>query len=934
MSTTMTTAASNDARAADTTDTAPGIRTTPTVAVLGAGASGTLAASQLARAAGRAGRRVDIVLIDPDGPGRGLAYSTTDLRHRLNVPAGSMSALPDEPGHFVAWLRRTVDVDFDEDGFAPRWHYGRYLAEVLAECAAAAPRVRLEHLRLRATDVRRHGRRIRVTLSDGTYRPADAVVLALGHSEPSSNWAPHALRSSPRFVADPWRRGAEPELRDGDAVVLVGAGLTALDMALRLTRPGITVHVVSRHGMAPLPHSRCPAQPVDPPDIPAVLDLAAARRLVFDAIRAADGDWRRAIDGLRPVTSNIWRALPDAERRRFLALAARRWDRARHRIDPVLADWFSAQVDAGSIVVHAGGVESATVVAGSGGRVRLAFGDGTGVTAAAVYNCTGMTRGITSSADPLVMNLLAAGTLRPGPADLGVATDEHGRIRSADGGSPAMWALGPLRRGEVWESTAIPEIRAQAAELGERIVSALPDPQLRRRPRDSFGLPLTASDGAATAYRDALERILRVQSGAEESIAGAVQADPDFALGHAAQALLAAEWSTDSLAGGDIERALDRAQALAPRSDEREQRFIAVAAARVRNPGPDSAAELLAYVDAYPEDALAVSLAVPTIAFGGATEVPSEAWALIDSLAPAYGDHWWYVGMQAFMLQEQERYAEAGELAARALAVEPASGHAVHAKAHVHYETGDHVAGLAWLDRWIARCGARASHRAHFSWHAALHELALGDYEAMSRRYATQLAPPAVTGVRAVVDSASILWRARTMGIPPEPTGSRAVLETIAPELITAPKTPFIAMHAALALAAADDCRGLARLRRHAERAGTAVFTRTVAPLVDALIALVHGDVDDATDGLLALEGVDALGGSLAQREVIEDTTIHCAIRARRLDLARAMLAQRLDRRESPQDRARHRAVSRELAREFELDGHHAPALGRSGRSG
>jgi uncharacterized NAD(P)/FAD-binding protein YdhS/tetratricopeptide (TPR) repeat protein len=914
---------------------AQAIRTTPTVAVLGSGASGTLAAAHLARAADRAGRRVDIVLIDPDEPGRGVAYSTADLRHRLNVAARAMSAFPDDPDDFVRWLRRNVDVDFDEDAFAPRWHYGRYLADVLADCVSAAPRVRLEQVRLRATDVRGHGRRIRVTLSDGTYRPVDAIVLALGHGEPAVTWAPPALRTSPRFVADPWRCGTEPELRDGDAVVLVGAGLTALDMSLRLARPGVTVHLVSRHGMVPLPHHRCPAQAAAAPEVPAVLDLAAARRLVFDAIRDANGDWRRAVDGLRPVTSDIWQALPEVERRRFLTLAARRWDRARHRIDPVLSDWFDEKVAAGEIVVHAGGVTGAAPSATpDGDRERIEFGDGSAVTAAAVYNCTGTALDITSSADPLVMNLLAAGTLRPGPAQLGVATDERGRIRSADGSLPAMWALGPLRRGDLWESTAIPEIRVHAAELGTQIVAALPDPQLRRRPRDSFGLPLTASDAAASAYRGALERILRVQSGAEEAVAEAVTADPDFALGHAAQALLAAEWSTDSLARAQVDRVLDRAEELASRADEREQRFIAVAAARVRRPGPDSAAALLAYVDAYPEDALAVSLAVPTIAFGGATELPSEAWALIDSLAPAYGDHWWYVGMQAFMLQEQERYAEAGELAARALAVEPAAGHAVHAKAHVHYETGDHIAGLAWLDRWIGHCGARASHRAHFSWHAALHELALGDYEAMSRRYARQLAPPAVTGVRALVDSASILWRARTMGIPPEPAGSRAVLDTLPPELVVAPRTAFVAMHAALALAGADDCRGLARLRRHAERAGTPVFTRTVAPLVEALIALVHGDVDEATDGLLGLEGVAALGGSSAQREVIEDTTIHCAIRAHRLDLARTMLAERLERRESPQDRARHRAVSRELARSLALDEAHAPSLRTSGGLG
>jgi tetratricopeptide (TPR) repeat protein len=362
---------------------------------------------------------------------------------------------------------------------------------------------------------------------------------------------------------------------------------------------------------------------------------------------------------------------------------------------------------------------------------------------------------------------------------------------------------------------------------------------------------------------------------------------------------------------------LEAAQAPGANADERERRFIEVAAARIADPGPDSAAALLGYIDAYPEDALAVSLAVPTIAFNGATEVPSEAWALIEALAPAYGSHWWYCGMLAFIRQEQNRFAEAGELADRALAAEPASGHAAHAKAHVHYETGDHRAGLTWLDRWIVDSGPQASHRAHFSWHAAIHELALGDYEALARRYAGQLAPPAVRGVRALVDSASLLWKSRVGGLPSDRNGIEAVLQTVPDRLLAEPPTPFLALHVAVALAAANDCRGLSRLRRYAERCDNAAFFSTVAPLTEALIDLLHGDFEIATNALLALdaEGVDALGGSAAQREVVEDTLIYAAIQAERFDLAFSALERRLDRRESPHDRSRRQVLARQLMR-------------------
>jgi uncharacterized NAD(P)/FAD-binding protein YdhS len=870
---------------------------TAVVAVVGAGASGTLTATHVARAATAAGRSVDILLIDPAELGQGLAYSTHDPRHRLNVPAKGMSAIPDEPEHFLMWLRRHVHVGFPAGGFAPRLHYAEYLTHTLDE--ALGDGVTVEHVRAKVDDVRRHGRRLRLMLGDGTSRPADAVVLAMGHGEPSCAWAPEALQRSARFIADPWRANSAPTVKAGDDVLLVGAGLTMADMAQRWGRRGVRLHVASRHGMLPLPHAAEPQPAIAAPELTGdqPLSLAEVRRLIFTQVRAADGDWRRGVDSLRPVTSQLWRRMDDDTRARFLATAARRWDRVRHRVDPSLHEWLDQRTTDGSMVVHAATVTGAHEDQ-DGLHVRL--GDGTALTVAAVLNCTGTTVGLRSSDDPLVLNLLNSGTARPGSLDLGFATDAAGRVVAGAGEQAAIWTVGPLRRGELWESTAIPEIRSQAADVAGSVVASLPSPTIRRRARDQYGLPLTASSAAADAYTEALGRILRVQSGAETYVTRAVQADPEFALGHAVLALLGVEWGADV----DVEASLAAAQAGAGRADERERRFIEVATARVREPGAASAASLLAYIQTYPEDALAVSIAVPTIAFGGATEIPTEAWALVEGLAPAYRSDWWSESLLAFIRQEQGRYDEARELADHALSVEPAAGHAVHARTHVHYETGDHAAGLAWLDGWIASCGARASHRAHFSWHAALHELALGDDRAALARYAGQLAPPTVTGVRALVDSASLLWRGYASGAWGT-VDVAPVLRTVPPTLLADPPTPFVALHAAIALAAAGDCQGLARLRRRAAAKDDAVFVGTVAPLADALIHLALGDADRATDALLALEGVERLGGSAAQREIVEETLIHAAARAGRTDLARTILHERLDRRHSPRDARR-----------------------------
>src|SRR4051812_12829712 len=93
-----------------------------TVAIVGAGASGTLTAVALARAA----PHVRVVLVDDRSHGVGVAYSTSDEQHRLNVPACGMSALADDGAHFVRWLAAS-GYDAGERDFVPRAWYGRYL---------------------------------------------------------------------------------------------------------------------------------------------------------------------------------------------------------------------------------------------------------------------------------------------------------------------------------------------------------------------------------------------------------------------------------------------------------------------------------------------------------------------------------------------------------------------------------------------------------------------------------------------------------------------------------------------------------------------------------------------------------------------------------------------------------------------------------------
>jgi uncharacterized NAD(P)/FAD-binding protein YdhS len=120
----------------------------------------------------------------------------------------------------------------------------------------------------------------------------------------------------------------------------------------------------------------------------------------------------------------------------------------------------------GLLTVRAASVAAAT---DSGGSLVVGLSDGTSVRADLVVNCTGRYGAVESGADPLVAALLARGAARRDPLGLGLATQRGGRLASAED-LPA-WTLGPLRRGELWESTAIPEIRDQAAEIARAILA-------------------------------------------------------------------------------------------------------------------------------------------------------------------------------------------------------------------------------------------------------------------------------------------------------------------------------------------------------------------------------------------------------------------------------------------------------------------------------
>lgn len=439
------------------------------VVIVGGGFSGTLLAINLMR---HGGPRATLVERRQRQLARGVAYSAAHPSHLLNVRAGNMSALPDDPNHFVRWLEARGDGD--RKTFVPRTTYGLYLREMLdATIAQSAGRLVLAQgevcaINFASTD------RLAVTMADGSAIAADSAVLALGnlppHTPPGLN--PDDLPPG-RYSADPWASDIGEGLGPDDTVVLVGTGLTAIDAALLLDAGGFSGQIlaVSRRGLSPRRHvdGAPPERVLDKPQG----DLSAIVRHIRD--RAGADGWRAAVDELRPVTQMLWAAAPTSQRARFLRHARPYWDVHRHRLAPEVADRVDALVSTGRLRFTAGKIVSA---AAAGDAADLSWrprgSDQAVVTRAArIVNCTGPQGDLMQSSEPLIRHLIADGAIRPDPLRLGVDVDAQSQAIGRDGhAEQRLHCIGPMTRGGLWEVVAVPDIRQQSWDLARRLSNA------------------------------------------------------------------------------------------------------------------------------------------------------------------------------------------------------------------------------------------------------------------------------------------------------------------------------------------------------------------------------------------------------------------------------------------------------------------------------
>ena len=448
------------------------------ITIIGGGASGTLLALNLLKYTGD--RRLEINLVEKRPHiGRGVAFSTEEDAHLLNVPAAKMGAYADDIEHFHRWLNEN-GLEYSPTAFVPRRIFGEYLREQLEQAnESKAENVALNIFDDEAVDLQYEDSKANVQLASGDHIYSEKVALAFGNFLPPHPTVPdQSFVQSPRYFQDPWTAEVFDSIKPDDAVLIVGTGLSMVDVTMQLykLRHKGVINAISTRGQLPAVHKLGHTYPAFYDEIKGktrVTDILKAVRAHSKKADADGSDWRAVIDSLRPVTQQIWLDLPLAEKKYFMQHLSRYWNVARHRMAPEAALIIDELRGTGQLQILKGRLQKITWEDGIGFDVRYAtIGLDQYVHADVVINCIGSESRFDQLDSQLVKNLMTAGMIQCDDLRFGLDATPDGHLKGTDGQPGDMlYTLGTALKGVLWESTAIPEIRVQARDLAQKLIS-------------------------------------------------------------------------------------------------------------------------------------------------------------------------------------------------------------------------------------------------------------------------------------------------------------------------------------------------------------------------------------------------------------------------------------------------------------------------------
>lgn len=439
--------------------------------IIGGGLSGSLLAMQLAQISG--GPEVLLIEKNPEWLGRGVAYQHDFTHQPLNVVAGGMSLFPDKPLDFVEWLESNhfkynhLIQAVSPKAFIPRKLFGDYILENL-ERVQKQTVGRLQICIDEAVSILDFGSSKTVMLASGSALQADHVVLALGNFPPADIFnQSNPVTNDKRYCASPWSDKVYSQLEGDEDILLVGSGLTAVDIVLGLILRQFKgkVTLISRGGRIPLPHDLTqPAFQLPEPEIKHPRKMFIWMRALIR--RNPEVPWPSIMDGLRPYTQKIWLKWTLDEKRYFLKRIRPYWEIARHRIPEKSAVLLNEMQAAGRLELKKAQILDASATDQGIEVVYRSEGQQTRQIFHKVINCTGPESNYRKVRFPIIGDLIGRGKVKTDELGLGIQCTPEGKIINEQGDiEQGLWCIGPMRKSVLWETTALRELRGQAAEL-------------------------------------------------------------------------------------------------------------------------------------------------------------------------------------------------------------------------------------------------------------------------------------------------------------------------------------------------------------------------------------------------------------------------------------------------------------------------------------
>lgn len=438
--------------------------------IIGGGASGVLMAAQLLRRSSETTVRI----FERSGDlGAGIAYSTQNPNHLLNVRASNMSAFPDQPEHFLHWLQNqshsVAQGGWQPQSFAPRSLYRIYLNDLLKPYRESdKPRIFVENVDV--VDITFEGMRPKVTSSTGESFSANAIIIATGNEA--------AIATSGSHVTEYWSSNGYFDIPSDHSVAILGTGLSMVDSVISLLDRGHKgqIHAISRRGLLPARHE--PAEPfsIDADALPVADGLPALLHIVrkmIDQCAAQGKSWRSVIDGLRPHTKNVWNRLPLRQRKSFLRHLRPWWDVHRHRMAPAIADRIESARQSGQLTITAAHLNS---VKNKAEHIAIRYHkrreeEIEELDVQAIIDCRGGSSRFSTTRNLALIGLMEHGLAKPDALDLGLDVTADLQVVNARGEpSGPIFAIGPVTKGIFWEVTAVPDIRVQTEKLANTLL--------------------------------------------------------------------------------------------------------------------------------------------------------------------------------------------------------------------------------------------------------------------------------------------------------------------------------------------------------------------------------------------------------------------------------------------------------------------------------